>query len=79
MAAQIKELVTYVAQALVDEPEAVEVTQQGSEGDVTLELQVAADDRGKVIGKKGRVAHTMRTLLHAAAGEDQNVSLEIVD
>jgi predicted RNA-binding protein YlqC (UPF0109 family) len=79
MAAQIKELVTFVAKALVDEPEAVEVTEQGADGDVTLELQVAADDRGKVIGKKGRVAHTMRTLLHAAAGEGQNISLEIVD
>ena len=79
MAAHIKELVTYVAQALVDEPDAVEVTEQGAGGDVTLELQVAADDRGKVIGKKGRVAHTMRTLLHAAADEGHSVSLEIVD
>lgn len=79
MAAQAKELVAYVAKALVDEPEAVEVIEQGEGGNVTLELQVAADDRGKVIGKKGRVAHTMRTLLAAACDEGQSISLEIVD
>lgn len=79
MAAQLKELVTYVAKALVDQPEAVEVLQQGDDANIALELQVAADDRGKVIGKKGRVAHTMRTLLSAAAHEGQGVSLEIVD
>ncbi len=79
MAAHIKELVAYVARALVDEPESVEVLEQGEGDDITLELQVAAEDRGKVIGKKGRVAHTMRTLLAAAAGEGQSISLEIVD
>lgn len=79
MAAQAKELVAFVAKALVDEPEAVEVIEQGEGDNITLELQVAADDRGKVIGKKGRVAHTMRTLLAAACSEGQSISLEIVD
>jgi predicted RNA-binding protein YlqC (UPF0109 family) len=79
MVADNKELVAYVARALVDEPESVEVLERATEDGVTLALQVAAEDRGKVIGKKGRVAHTMRTLLAAASGDGPSISLEIVD
>lgn len=79
--ASAKELIAYLARGLVDAPESVAVHASGAEGTGTLlELQVAADDRGKVIGKKGRVAHTMRTLLRAAKLDDEApVSLEIVD
>lgn len=76
-----KELVAYIARGLVDEPAEVVVRETASEGGGSLlELQVAPDDRGKVIGKKGRVAHTMRTLVRAAQGEGTApVTLEIID
>ena len=79
MAAQPKEFIAYIARALVDEPEAVEVIERDADEGQVLELQVAPDDRGKVIGKKGRVAHTMRTLLGALSDDKQPRSLEIVD
>lgn len=75
----MKALIGYIARALVDEPEAVEVFERSGDEGTVLELQVAAEDRGKVIGKKGRVAHTMRTLLAAAQAGGPQVSLEIVD
>lgn len=76
----MKELVDYIAKALVSAPDQVEVTEAGREGEVeVLELRVAPDDRGKVIGKKGRTAHAIRTLLAAASPEGQSYSLEIVD
>lgn len=73
------ELIEYVARGLVDAPDEVEVRQGEPQEDGTAvwELQVAPDDRGKVIGKKGRVAHSLRTLLHAMANAP--VGLEIVD
>ena len=79
MAAQPKEFIAYIARALVDEHEAVEVIERDADEGQVLELQVAPDDRGKVIGKKGRVAHTMRTLLGALSDDKQPRSLEIVD
>jgi uncharacterized protein len=72
----VKELVEYIAKGLVDAPDQVSVEQIG--GDL-LELRVAADDRGKVIGKKGRTAHAMRTVLAAISPPDAPVSLEIID
>jgi uncharacterized protein len=76
----MKELVEYIAKALVEERDQVSVTDAGFEGDTcVLELRVAVDDRGKVIGKKGRTAHAIRTLLEAASPADQPTSLEIVD
>jgi predicted RNA-binding protein YlqC (UPF0109 family) len=76
----MKELVEYIAKALVSAPEQVEVTEAGHEGDTeVLELRVAPDDRGKVIGKKGRTAHAIRTLLAASSPEGHTYSLEIVD
>ncbi len=61
---------------MVDAPDQVEVREAGTG---VLELRVAADDRGKVIGKKGRTAHAIRTLLAACSPEGQPVSLDIVD
>ena len=76
----MKELVEYIAKALVDEPEKVVVEDAGMEGDThILELRVAPDDRGKVIGKKGRTAHAIRTLLEAASPAGTTTELEIVD
>jgi hypothetical protein len=76
----MKDLVEYIAKALVDSPGEVAVIDAGSEGDAQyLELRVAADDRGKVIGKKGRTAHAIRTLLAACSPEGKTVSLDIVD
>ena len=72
------ELVEYVARSLVDDPDAVSVeVRQGSEGTV-IELRVAEDDMGKVIGRNGSVAKALRTLLKAtAAREGDSISIEI--
>lgn len=77
----MKEFVAYVAKALVEAPDEVVVVdgQVDADGRHVIELRVAVDDRGKVIGKKGRVAHNMRTLLAAASPADQPVTLDIVD
>lgn len=77
----MKELVEYIAKALVDEPENVVVESAGTsdDGSQVLELRVAPDDRGKVIGKKGRTAHAIRALLNAASPEGKTYSLDIVD
>ncbi len=74
-----KELVEYVAKALVDDPEAVQVTQVEDEEGTVIELHVAEDDMGKVIGRNGSVAKALRTLLKVtAAREGSSVQLEIV-
>ncbi len=76
----MKDLVEYIAKALVSEPDQVEVLDGGREGDTEIiELRVAPDDRGKVIGKKGRTAHAIRSLLAAASPEGHSYTLEIVD
>lgn len=76
----MKELIEYIAKALVAHPEQVVVESGGRDGDTEiLELRVAAEDRGKVIGKKGRTAHAIRTLLAAASPEGRPVALDIVD
>jgi hypothetical protein len=63
----MKELVSFIASRLVDVPEAVETSQREDEGAVTVELKVAKDDLGKIIGKQGRTARSLRTVLTAAA------------
>jgi len=74
----MKELVEYVAKALVDDPEQVRVTEQRQGDRVTLYLEVAEGEMGKVIGKQGRIAHAIRNLLKVAAmQEDVRVNLEI--
>lgn len=73
-------LITYIVQSLVDHPEEVRIQQIDSEKASIIELRVAPNDIGKVIGKNGRVAKSLRTLLSAASiKEDKNYTLEIVD
>ena len=75
-----KELVEYMATAVVDQPEQVRVDAAESGGTTTLRLQVAPADLGRVIGKQGRTARAIRTLLHAAASRTkQRVVLEIAE
>ena len=72
------ELVEYLARQLVDEPDAVRVEQDESEGAIVLRLHVAQDDVGKVIGRQGRVARALRAVVRAsAARQRQRVLLEI--
>ncbi|MFW5986497.1 MAG: KH domain-containing protein [Halanaerobiales bacterium] len=66
----MKELVETIAKAIVDEPEAVHVNQVEGEKSVILELSVADDDMGKVIGKQGRIARAIRTVVKAAATKE---------
>lgn len=76
----MKELVEYIAKALVDHPEAVQVNVVEGGRTKVLELRVHADDMGQVIGKHGRTAKSIRTLLNAAATKDNiRVVLEIVE
>lgn len=73
------ELVTYVAQSLVDDPAAVSVEVHDEDGGQVIELTVAEDDMGKVIGRNGSVAKALRTLLKVVATrEGKPISLEIV-
>lgn len=75
----MKELVEVIARSLVDHPDAVSVTEVESDQSIVLELKVASDDMGKVIGKQGRIAKAIRTVIKAAATkEDKRVMLEIV-
>ena len=74
------EIVEYLARRLVDEPDAVRVEEVDREGDTVLQLYVAADDVGKVIGRQGRIARALRTVVRAsAAREDRRVLLEIME
>ncbi len=66
----MKELVEVIAKALVDHPEEVVVTETENEKNIVIELKVATDDMGKVIGKQGRVAKSIRTVVKAAASRD---------
>ncbi len=73
------ELVKYIAQSLVDQPDSVDVRQIDSETSVTIELRVAPDDMGKVIGKQGRIAKAIRTVVKAATLKDEKpVYVEII-
>lgn len=63
----LKPMVEYIAQSLVDDPAAVQVTERGGLRTTVLKLRVAPEDTGKVIGKEGRIANAMRTLLQVAA------------
>ena len=63
----MKELIKYIAQSLVDNPDKVEVTEVIGEQSSVIELRVAKEDLGKVIGKQGRTAQSIRTILNAAS------------
>lgn len=75
----MKELVEYIAKSIVTAPEGVKVTEEaGDKGVVVVRLEVAPEDKGRVIGRQGRVAEAMRTLLRVAATkEGTRVRLEI--
>lgn len=76
----MKELVSFIATSLVDDRQAVQVSEVERDDAVVLELRVAKDDLGKVIGKQGRTARAIRSLLAASAGKlNRKVRLEIVD
>ena len=75
----MKELVEVIAKALVDHPEEVTVSEKTEGKTITVELHVAASDMGKVIGKQGRIAKAIRTVVKAAAShENKRVSVDIV-
>jgi uncharacterized protein len=76
----MKALTEFIAKALVEHPEEVEVIQSRQSNRVRLELRVAKDDMGRVIGKSGRVANAIRALLRVAAErEGQQVTLDVVE
>lgn len=75
----MKELVELIARSLVDNPDEVEVIETENEKSVLLELRVAPDDMGKVIGKQGKIAKSIRTLTKAAAAKaGKRVAVEIM-
>lgn len=75
----MKELVEFIAKAIVNAPDQVEVTEEQTEQGITLKLKVADDDKGRVIGKQGRIAEAMRTLIRVkAAKSGTRATLEIV-
>ena len=74
------EIVEYLAKRLVDDPDAVRVEESEREGAIILQLHVAPDDVGKVIGRQGRIARALRTVVRAAAARgERRVLLEIVE
>jgi len=77
--ASLKDLVEFIAKSLVDDPAQVHVSEIDGETSVILELRVGPDDMGRVIGKQGRTANAMRTLVRVlAAKQGKRVTLEIV-
>ena len=76
----MKELIEAIARSLVDRPDQVEVREVRGESTVVIELRVAKEDLGKVIGKKGATAEAMRIILHAAAAKlKKRSTLEIIE
>lgn len=73
------ELVKFIAQALVDHPDKVMVTQKEDERSIIVELSVAPEDMGRIIGKQGHIAKAIRTVVRSAAGrQKKHVTVEIV-
>jgi uncharacterized protein len=76
----MKDLIEYIAKSLVDHPEEVHVHETGGGSRVRIELTVAKDDMGRVIGKGGKVANSIRTLLRVAAEkEGKQATLDVVE
>ena len=76
----MKDLIIYIAKALVDNPEKVEVNEVVGEKSIILELKVDASDRGKIIGKEGRIIKAIRIILNSASAKlDKRTTLEIVE
>ena len=75
----MKELLVFIAKSLVEHPDDVRVEQKGTENSIVLELHVNDDDMGKVIGKQGRIAKSIRSVMKAAASKNNvKVSVDIV-
>ena len=78
--ANLKELLTYIAQNLVDNPDDVNVTERETESETVFELRVNATDMGKVIGRQGRIAKEIRSLMRSVAvRQGKRISVDIVD
>ena len=76
----MKELLTYIVQSLVEKPDEVSVTEHETGGETVFEVRVAPGDMGKVIGRQGRIAKEIRTIIKSVAQRTgQKVSVEIVD
>ncbi len=76
----MKDLLIYIAQSLVEHPESVMVTEYESGGETVLELRVANEDMGKVIGRQGRIAKEIRTLMRSVAQrQGKRITVDIVD
>jgi hypothetical protein len=76
----MKALIEYIAKSLVEHPEKVEVRESGNGTRVRLELRVHKDDMGRIIGKSGRVANAIRTLLRVAAERDgKQATLDVLE
>ena len=75
----MKDVLEIIAKSLVDYPEQVSVTEIDNDGSITLQLRVSENDMGKVIGKQGRIAKAIRTVVKAAANrENKKVSVDII-
>jgi predicted RNA-binding protein YlqC (UPF0109 family) len=80
MASAAAELVEYLVRSIVETPDAVAIEEYEEDGELVLEVKVADDDLGRVIGREGRVAKAIRTIARAAgARDDRSVSVEIVE
>jgi predicted RNA-binding protein YlqC (UPF0109 family) len=75
----MKDLLEYIVKSIVAAPDAVKITEENTDEGLLMKLEVAPDDKGRVIGRQGRVAQALRTLLRVkAAKEDKRVRLEII-
>jgi predicted RNA-binding protein YlqC (UPF0109 family) len=75
----MKDLLEYIVKSIVAEPDAVKISEENSDDGLLIKLEVAPDDKGRVIGRQGRVAQALRTLLRVKAAKDNTrVRLEIV-
>ena len=76
----MKELLTYIVQSLVDDPDQVSVTERKTDGETVFEVKVADSDMGKVIGRQGRIVKQIRILMRAVAQrKGKKISVEILD
>jgi predicted RNA-binding protein YlqC (UPF0109 family) len=76
----MEEILKLIIENLVDNKEAVSITSEDKDGITTFKVKVSKDDMGKVIGKQGKIAHSIRTLMRSVAGKEQKkVDIEFVD
>ena len=76
----MKELLTYIARSLVDNPDQVSVTEKESDGEIVFEVRAADGDMGKIIGRQGRIVKEIRVIMRAVAEKQgKKVSVEIMD